>query len=78
MTNHPHHPVQVIEIILVGTLLLALPISARSGESQGLFTAFFTATSATCVTGLLGQKLTGQRGSGKEILRKDAGLSSNL
>ena len=40
-------------IILVGTLLLALPISARSGESQGLFTAFFTATSATCVTGLV-------------------------
>ncbi len=40
-------------IILIGTLLLALPISARSGESQGLFTAFFTATSATCVTGLV-------------------------
>ena len=40
-------------IILVGTLLLSLPISARSGESQGLFTAFFTATSATCVTGLV-------------------------
>lgn len=40
-------------IILVGTLLLVLPISARTGESQGLFTAFFTATSATCVTGLV-------------------------
>lgn len=40
-------------IILAGTLLLVLPISARSGESQGLFTAFFTATSATCVTGLV-------------------------
>lgn len=40
-------------IILVGTLLLALPIASRSGESQGLFTAFFTATSATCVTGLV-------------------------
>lgn len=40
-------------VILVGALLLALPISARSGESQGLFKAFFTATSATCVTGLV-------------------------
>ncbi len=40
-------------IILVGTLLLALPVASRSGESQGLFTAFFTATSATCVTGLV-------------------------
>ncbi len=40
-------------IILVGTLLLTLPIAARSGESQGFFTALFTATSATCVTGLV-------------------------
>ncbi len=40
-------------IILAGTLLLSLPIASRSGESQGLFTAFFTATSATCVTGLV-------------------------
>ena len=40
-------------IILLGTLLLSLPISTRSGESVGLFTALFTATSATCVTGLV-------------------------
>ena len=40
-------------VILMGTLLLALPISARSGESQGIFKALFTATSATCVTGLV-------------------------
>jgi len=40
-------------IILLGTLLLALPIASRSGESQGFFTALFTATSATCVTGLV-------------------------
>ena len=40
-------------IILIGTLLLALPISSRTGESAGLFNAFFTATSATCVTGLV-------------------------
>lgn len=40
-------------IILLGTLLLMLPVSARNGESQGFFTALFTATSATCVTGLV-------------------------
>lgn len=39
-------------IILVGTLLLILPISSKSGHSTGALTALFTATSATCVTGL--------------------------
>ncbi len=39
-------------IILVGTLLLALPVASRSGESCGFLPALFTATSATCVTGL--------------------------
>jgi len=40
-------------IILAGALLLTLPAAARSGESQGFFTGLFTATSATCVTGLV-------------------------
>lgn len=40
-------------VILVGTLLLLLPISSSSGASCGLMTALFTATSSTCVTGLL-------------------------
>lgn len=40
-------------IILTGTLLLMLPISTRSGESVSFSTAAFTATSATCVTGLV-------------------------
>lgn len=40
-------------IIVVGTLLLALPIASRDGQSAGLFTALFTATSSTCVTGLI-------------------------
>ena len=40
-------------IILVGTLLLMLPIASRDGESAGLLTALFTATSSTCVTGLI-------------------------
>ena len=39
-------------IILVGTIFLALPISAADGKNIGLVDAFFTATSATCVTGL--------------------------
>lgn len=38
--------------ILVGTLLLAAPAASRSGTSIGLLDALFTATSATCVTGL--------------------------
>ena len=39
-------------VILLGALLLTLPIASRSGESSGFLTALFTATSATCVTGL--------------------------
>lgn len=40
-------------IILLGTMLLALPAASRSGVSCGVFPALFTATSATCVTGLV-------------------------
>ena len=40
-------------IILAGALLLTLPIASRDGESAGFFTGLFTATSATCVTGLI-------------------------
>ena len=40
-------------IILVGTLLLNLPAASRSGRSAGFMTSLFTATSATCVTGLV-------------------------
>jgi len=40
-------------IILVGAGLLTLPVASRSGESCGFFPALFTATSATCVTGLV-------------------------
>ena len=38
-------------IILLGTILLTLPISVRSGKGN-LLNSLFTATSATCVTGL--------------------------
>jgi len=40
-------------IILLGTLLLILPVSARSGTWTPFLDALFTATSATCVTGLV-------------------------
>ena len=40
-------------VILIGTLLLALPLSSASGHSIGLINALFTATSAVCVTGLI-------------------------
>ena len=40
-------------IILTGAVLLTLPVSARSGEPTDFLDALFTATSATCVTGLV-------------------------
>lgn len=40
-------------LILIGTLLLMLPVMSRDGRSAGLLTSLFTATSATCVTGLV-------------------------
>lgn len=39
--------------ILVGSVLLALPISSATGESIAYIDALFTATTATCVTGLV-------------------------
>ena len=40
-------------IILMGALLLTLPAASRNGVSCGFRPALFTATSATCVTGLV-------------------------
>lgn len=40
-------------VIAVGTLLLWLPISTKSGESVAFVDALFTATTSTCVTGLV-------------------------
>lgn len=39
-------------IILIGTLLLRLPVATQSGHATSTLDALFTATSATCVTGL--------------------------
>ena len=42
-------------LIALGTAFLMLPISSRSGTGTSFGTALFTATSATCVTGLIVQ-----------------------
>ena len=40
-------------LILIGAFLLMLPFSSRTGEWTCISTALFTATSASCVTGLV-------------------------
>lgn len=40
-------------IIMAGTLLLMTPAASRAGEMTDFLTALFTATSSTCVTGLV-------------------------
>lgn len=52
------NPARVIVIsfailILAGTFMLMLPICAKSGQMTSFADALFTATSATCVTGLI-------------------------
>lgn len=56
--RHSIAPVRVIclsflVIIIGGALLLSLPISSKTGEFTPLLHSLFTATSATCVTGLV-------------------------
>ncbi len=41
--------------ILIGTVLLVLPVSSKSGAAAPFGDALFTATSAVCVTGLVVQ-----------------------
>jgi trk system potassium uptake protein len=40
-------------MIVIGALLLMLPVASRNGQLTSPIDAFFTATSATCVTGLV-------------------------
>lgn len=40
-------------VILIGACLLTLPVSSKSGQWTDFITALFTATSASCVTGLV-------------------------
>lgn len=58
MSRRPLSPPQLLAtgmagVILVGTLLLLLPMSGAGNASVGWSAAFFTATSAVCVTGLV-------------------------
>ena len=46
-------PLSFFAMILLGTLLLMLPFATRDGRGADLETALFTATSASCVTGLV-------------------------
>lgn len=52
------HPAKILmlsflAIILIGTALLMMPRSVQPGKALSLIDALFTATSATCVTGLI-------------------------
>ena len=42
-----------VALIAFGTILLMLPIASQNGESLSFLNALFTATSASCVTGLV-------------------------
>ncbi|PKM53899.1 MAG: Trk family potassium uptake protein, partial [Firmicutes bacterium HGW-Firmicutes-3] len=42
-----------LAIIFIGAFLLSLPISSKSGAYTPFIDALFTATSATCITGLV-------------------------
>lgn len=56
-------------IILLGTVLLSLPVASRSGQPNGILTALFTATSSTCVTGLImGDTWTLWSGFGQAVI----------
>ena len=46
-------PLGFLGLILVGTVLLSLPAATVDRTSIGVFDAWFTATSASCITGLI-------------------------
>ena len=46
-------PLSFLLLIVAGTGLLSLPFATVKGESTGVLTALFTATTSTCVTGLV-------------------------
>ena len=56
-------------VILLGAILLTLPVMSQTGKSAGFMTGLFTATSATCVTGLaLEDTLTHWTMGGKVVI----------
>lgn len=44
-----------LSVILIGTMILMMPISSKENQITSFVDALFTATSATCVTGLIVQ-----------------------
>jgi len=46
-------PLSFLFVIIVGTGLLMFPFASASGKATDIVTALFTATTATCVTGLV-------------------------
>ncbi|MQA25051.1 MAG: TrkH family potassium uptake protein [Micromonosporaceae bacterium] len=52
--QHPARllPLALLTVIVIGTVLLMLPVSRPGGEGATFVAALFTATSATCITGL--------------------------
>ncbi|MGK2929366.1 MAG: TrkH family potassium uptake protein [Acidimicrobiales bacterium] len=57
-TRRPRHPAQYVVVgfavaVLAGTVLLMSPVASTGSGSAPFMTAFFTATSAVCVTGLI-------------------------
>ena len=61
MRRHGRHRMTHVQVIVLGfllmvvsgTILLMLPFASKDGRSAGLLTALFTASSASCVTGLI-------------------------
>ncbi|MFD5968035.1 hypothetical protein ACFWGR_17715 [Streptomyces sp. NPDC060311] len=53
-TAHPARTVVMAfaAVVVIGTVLLALPLASEADMSTDFVTALFTATSAVCVTGL--------------------------
>lgn len=54
--------------ILIGTILLSLPSATRGGQEVSLVDRIFTATSATCVTGLVVKDTTSWAPFGRGII----------
>ena len=46
-------PASFLLTIITGTILLLLPFASAEGETTGIITALFTATTSVCVTGLV-------------------------
>ena len=55
MSNVQVIAIGFLALILIGTLLLCTPLATRDGQGATFGDALFTATSASCVTGLVVQ-----------------------